>query len=887
MDLLAFGEFIASNNFFLLLTRTFDLVNKYIELGAYQQGVPLRPVSDFVWGTNSGLRSLPVLAWLTTLDAISPGAWEYCYLVVTLLLSFVFFLVAIRLIRPLTVFAVVGAIFYSGNLWIIDRLFSGYWQLNLVYSLIPLLIAIPVRVADRSSWTWRSLAPWSILYALSASVITVAQPHFVIIAGVFAGLHLVSVLLTKPDSHTLNLLKLYGMAGCVFLVINSYQFIPGLLYPERRFTAPNQYFSLNAVGSNGSQSQLYNVLKLETVWWPAVVFKWSTLDYLQLLPILLTLMLFIVSRRRSWLMVTCLLVFVFLAKGINPPAVGLSKWVYENVPIMHFFRDPTRFLAGVVLFMSFIMAEFEPRRFVRQWWNATILAVALSIVLLVNWRNVTQPRVSYFTRTHIPASYAALQTYVDQRLAGKNDGRLLPLPDFQGMSSYSWYKTPLPLSMSTPFDMLVPLAVPLTSTTPYPDSYSNQLTAYLYGQYTQQYNPRLLTPLVVRYLVTDSAAKETEAGLAVATRSAMTLAQNSAAYRQRFAADNLRLFEMKTPGQLVTTQRPLFAVGDLNTIARSYIAGGTRPVVLLNQSVNSEVADLSVLDGEDLESDVNNPERVLAAERLAPKYDLDILKAGWEYDQIFANFEPSKLSYIQTQGDLFTSGRSVVSQNRAGFMHIERTFAPGRYRILLKALTDATSSSLMISVGGTDRALPLDTEKRLIWIDGGTINLSKSATFVTLTKADSSLTVIDHLALVPDDRYKAEVRSVERVLDRMHRVSGSERSSVGPEHYTIQGEDAVVLDRSSKYLTYRFSYGDHWKSDRPATKFMSDLYGMTFVAPGNETLHAITYPPNKAYKASLLVSVIAVVLCLALLIVAAHPRRLIAKFGARLHRSTH
>ncbi|MGI8420233.1 MAG: hypothetical protein ACR2LN_06370 [Candidatus Levyibacteriota bacterium] len=186
MDILAFGEFIVSNNFFILLTRLWNLPNSLIELGAYQQGIPIRPIADFVWGSDSGLRTLPILSSLYAFQRLFPNNWDYIYFFITILLSFITFILALKLVKKINVFIILGAIFFCGNLWIIDRLYSGYWQLNIVYALLPFLITIPLKVADQKQFTWQNLSFWSVLYALFGSIIVLAQPHFLIMAGVFS-----------------------------------------------------------------------------------------------------------------------------------------------------------------------------------------------------------------------------------------------------------------------------------------------------------------------------------------------------------------------------------------------------------------------------------------------------------------------------------------------------------------------------------------------------------------------------------------------------------------------------------------------------------------------------------------------------------------------------
>ena len=71
MDLLIFGELIVSNDYYILLVKTFSLFVPYTGLGIYIQGVPTAPSIDFYWGTNAGIRVIPLLTFLMILQKSS------------------------------------------------------------------------------------------------------------------------------------------------------------------------------------------------------------------------------------------------------------------------------------------------------------------------------------------------------------------------------------------------------------------------------------------------------------------------------------------------------------------------------------------------------------------------------------------------------------------------------------------------------------------------------------------------------------------------------------------------------------------------------------------------------------------------------------------------
>lgn len=850
MEIFFFAELVSSNDFFVLFQRSLSLFNDFIGLGVYQQGFPIRPTVDFVWGTNSGIRTLPILFFLFLLQKIFPIYWDSLYLGIAFALPFVTFLIALAILKKIHVFTLLGALFYGGNVWIINRIFSGFWQLNIVYAFLPFLVTIPIKVLCLNKYTIHVLAFWASLYALLASVVLIAQPHFLIIIGIFTLLFMTSLLVIKNKHALIRLLTFYSFTVLIFFFLNAYIFLPSLLYPEITFTAADQYFSLASVTFNGQGAQIENILRMNPLF-PYKPFTWQLREYIQLIPILSVFIFFFLNRNRKWIYAVCLLIFIFLAKGLNEPVDTISKWLYQNIFFLHYFRDPSRFLAGVGLFSSLIIADFHIKQRLNK--AITFLLVIIFVVLFIkaNEKSLIETKPDILQKTKIPAEYLTLQQFINTNIENTTY-RLLTLPNTQGMQGYSWYKNPIPATSNTVFDVLIPLRIPLANGSSYPDNYSNQVSAFFYQKYSESYIPEYLNPLVVKYILTDTSVTFPQDAKDIATKSATFGIKNG---KRIFYEKNLSLYEIDNNTSLVTYQKPLFAIGNLNTLQKIYRTGSTRPVILLNQSINREIKSLEYLQNEDLFIDINNPVLTFTGERLSNKYQLDILESGWNYDKIFVNFEPYKMKYIMYNGQLFTSGKAVVSsQQMTGSMEIRERIDSGKYRLLIKALSEIPVE-ITIKIGERNKTIQINSQASLLWNDLGTINLTAPQDQIVLEKKDKNPLIIDYLLVIPESAYQKEYKNIENLIGSMKKIEDIKRTTSNNNFFSLRGKDNIRSEKPIKYFTYRFTYGEQWKSDKPSVKFVSDGYGMTFIAKKNK-ISEIIYFPNKIYTISLVISLL-------------------------------
>jgi hypothetical protein len=864
MSILIFGEFISSINFFALLHNGVNILTASFGLGQYYQGVPIPPVSDIVWGTNAGVRTFPLLLLFGLVQRIFLQFWTYIYLLIDLILPFVIFLLSSKLLKKTDSFSLAGAFFFTANVWVFDRLSTGFWQLNFVYAFLPILVFIPLAIEKNTDFVNTKLKVFFVasIYALTSSIITIAQPHFLVFIGIFIIGHIIYLLFNKKFHVIKTLVYLYSCFIVIYALINVYYFIPGLLFPEITSTAPGQYFSLTNVAINGQSSQLIDVLRFDFL----NKFSLNLVNIIELIPIIVILFLALLNKQRRYLYLCLIVVFIFLAKGVNEPFVTISQFIYQNIPIMHIFRDPNRFVAGIALIGSVVIAETQIRLSIKKipHFKTFFAFIFATIVAIAAFNVILSPVLVYLQQTEVPKQYIDLQSYIQKNIHVGGQDRIMSVPTATSMSNFSWYHNDEKSPNNVLFQSIVPLSIPIADSDFYPDSFSNEFGQYAYETFLTFYNPDNLAALGVKYILVDKSVLYPSNLGQVGLKTYKTL--KSKGYKIIFSEGNITLFKIPTQN-IVTNVKPIFAIGDYNTISEEY-NWGNRPIILLNQSVNNNLISSKNLSGQDFYTDFPNPVLTLASEKLAHSYSVDLFTEASSSKSVFQSFEPYKSQISQYGFALFTSGQSVYGATIKGNMKYPFNLKKGKYEVLLKAATYGTGAVINMKINDVEKQYIVNNDYTLPWEDLGTITLRKNATYVTLGKSDTNFIAIDSLVIVPEVAFAKSQDDVSHVLSSMHVISSLSKPAppTPKSEFTIANPAKVLSNNPVQYFTYGFSYGTYWKSNATdAVKFLSNGYGMTFVSKSND-ISEISYYPNTIYRICVAVSIAAALFCVGIIV---------------------
>ena len=467
-----FNEFLQSSNFSQLLEDNIHTFNYRVNGGTYNLGNPIAPINETVYGTNRGLRILPLLFFLTTLQKIFGPGWDRIYLTIILILPFIAYWWTIKFFEVKTskTLLLISSLFYALNPWIFSRLFTGFWQLHIAYAGIPWVYFALTDLSNK-------LNKYKRAFIISVSIIVLSliyqsQPHFLVMLSIPISIHYVSRIINKEKIEKRALLVSIFIITLGFLLINGYQLITSYFSEPFTITVANQFFSLGAVKFNGSGSTLASILRLfpQSPLHPDdPILKWEYLKFGFMALVGFILFYEYIKNKNSgktyaFLLIT-LATFIFLGKGINPPFTNISKIIYLKIPIMHVFRDPSRFYAMIAFFGSLVIL-----------YSTRVKINRLKTIFIATWFLLSIFLMSKELGQKMGYQKIPYRRY--QILSKINTGRLLFIPNNTSLKTFSWFDDGTDGLYNSPLEALVPIKANLANLSGTYDNYFSQLSYY-------------------------------------------------------------------------------------------------------------------------------------------------------------------------------------------------------------------------------------------------------------------------------------------------------------------------------------------------------------------------------------------------------------------------
>lgn len=173
-----YNEFVQSTNFSTLLKENISPINTRNIATFNNLGFPYSPQNETVFGTNRGVRIVPLLLALSTFQYLFGVWWDRIYFFLILLLPFLGFLFAYATYgeKEKKYDAIVLiSLFYAFSPWIFMRLVTGFWQLHIAYAALPIILFGILNLITNSQ---ERISLWRlIIIALSMFVVYLFQPH--------------------------------------------------------------------------------------------------------------------------------------------------------------------------------------------------------------------------------------------------------------------------------------------------------------------------------------------------------------------------------------------------------------------------------------------------------------------------------------------------------------------------------------------------------------------------------------------------------------------------------------------------------------------------------------------------------------------------------------
>src|ERR1035437_4166825 len=274
--------------------------------------------------------------------------------------------VLFKTVFPKNKFYLMAIIVFSFNTYSL-LLFSGEIFVALAYCLIPLILAIFIKIINNTG-NHITKSIYAIVAGLLTSLQIMFDPRVAYVTLSAVALYVVFSILYLVFSKKIRIINIKGLLNYFVFII----FIPGAitLLLQAFWILPSIFHGGNPVESLGagyssvgavqflSFAKLENTIALLHPNWPENIFgkAYFMRPEFLLLPVLAFASLFFIKRNEAskekvYILFFALLGLIgaFLAKGSNDPFGGIYLWMFNHVPGFIMFRDPAKWYPLVAI----------------------------------------------------------------------------------------------------------------------------------------------------------------------------------------------------------------------------------------------------------------------------------------------------------------------------------------------------------------------------------------------------------------------------------------------------------------------------------------------------------------------------------------------------------
>jgi hypothetical protein len=315
-------------------------------------------------------------------------------------------------------YSIIAGFIYTLNTYFLMVLTGGQLGVALSYSLVPLVLLSFIRLIDKP--TLRS----AVVSGLVLGVQVILDPRIVLIT-LFAALIYSFFNFTVFRKAINKSFVIFSLPLVVAVLINIFWILPLFIFKSSPIP---QGFESVAGFEFFSFANFSNAISLLHPNFPENIFgKVYFLDPKFLaLPIIAFGSLFFSKNKNILYFSTLSLLGIFLAKGANPPLGEVNAWVFQNIPGMSAFRDPTKWFILIVLGYS-VLIPYSLREFSKRIRFIPILFVLFFPFLIF-------PILAQVKTREVPRDYAQLKNLL---VNDKTFSRTLWIPVWQRYGYFS------------------------------------------------------------------------------------------------------------------------------------------------------------------------------------------------------------------------------------------------------------------------------------------------------------------------------------------------------------------------------------------------------------------------------------------------------------------
>lgn len=313
-------------------------------------------------------------------------------------------------------YSFLAGIIYAFNTYFLMVLTGGQLGVALSYSLSPLVFLTFIQIIKKQ--TFKS----ALISGLILGLQLIFDPRMVYVTLVAVFLYLAFNFTKK------NLIKnsyLIILSFIVSILINSYWILPLLLF--KYSPIPGGFGSVKGF-EFFSFSDFSHSLSLLHPNWPENIF--GKIYFLNpaflILPIIAFSSLLFNKNKNVLFFAFLAFVGVFLAKGANQPLGQINVWLFQNLPGMVMFRDPTKWYLLIALSYS-ILIPYALKK-ISEYFRFAVILFVLYFIYLIN------PVFGQIKIYQVPQEYVQLKNFLDSQ---KTFSRTLWVPEWQRFGYFS------------------------------------------------------------------------------------------------------------------------------------------------------------------------------------------------------------------------------------------------------------------------------------------------------------------------------------------------------------------------------------------------------------------------------------------------------------------
>jgi len=350
------------------------------------------------------------------------------YIPLTFLPAFSMYYLCYRLFKK-RIISFFAALFYSFNTYILLIQSGGHLPIAMCYALLPLILGLFIKSQEekkiRDGIICGTLLALSMVYELRGAYLTLLALFLFYIFSIFP------LLLKGKGKEILRTLPPFIAVGFVPLFLHSYWVLPSFLFgapaaPTRGYTSPGSLMAL-------SFSKWHHALTLYLPNWICWLrdTDWSRAGPLfWLIPLLVCLGIFAERKNRRIRFFSLLaLASLFLVKGYNPPLGRINIWIFQHIPGMKGFRDPSKFYLLVALAyapligigINFLLGKIKgitplfSKKIKSYWVEASFLLLATFFFIQLVSPTFTKGLDQTFEPHPVPKEYVALKKFIKEK----------------------------------------------------------------------------------------------------------------------------------------------------------------------------------------------------------------------------------------------------------------------------------------------------------------------------------------------------------------------------------------------------------------------------------------------------------------------------------------